>query len=91
MSMIKHFYHDQIAYAQDPWYDADPTDELYADGYNSRDSAALCAFMPNILDPDFEYRSKDKTDVQRTWARYGWEPPCKERQREIRLKLNRIE
>ena len=91
MGMIKQYYADQIVYGQDPWYDADPTDELYSDGYQRREAAALCAFMPNILDPDFDYRKSDKTDVQRTWERHGWKRPDPEKQAQMRLRLNRPE
>lgn len=31
-----------------------------------------------LLDPRFVYRNAARTDVQVTWARFGWTPPSKE-------------
>lgn len=29
----------------------------------------------SVLDPDFVYTEASKTDVQKTWKRFGWVPP----------------
>lgn len=45
---------------------------------------------PNLLNPEFEYVPHTKTDVQATWRRFGWEPPCPRRQQAMRAKLNKM-
>lgn len=34
------------------------------------------------------YTPAAATDVVKTWLRYGWQPPSRERQEEVRVKLN---
>lgn len=43
---------------------------------------------PNVLDPDFRYTTAARTDVSVTWAKYGWTPPNREKQRQEMLRLN---
>lgn len=43
-----------------------------------------------LLDPGFPYVHSSKTDVQKTWRRFGWVPPNPGAQERMKLKLNRI-
>lgn len=45
---------------------------------------------PSLLDPSFTYCHSTKTNVQNTWRRFGWTPPCRETQAQVRLQLNRL-
>lgn len=38
--------------------------------------------------PGFRYIPAAQTDVAQTWARYGWTPPDREKQRQEMLRLN---
>lgn len=42
----------------------------------------------HLLSADFQYTHSTKTDVAKTWARFGWTPPDRERQRQTMLRLN---
>jgi hypothetical protein len=33
----------------------------------------------NILDPAFKYTPSAATDVQATWAKFGWQPPVRKK------------
>lgn len=34
-----------------------------------------------LHDPRFDYTSAAKTDVQKTWRKYGWTPPSEQQNR----------
>jgi len=44
----------------------------------------------NILNPEFQYSPAARTDVTRVWTRHGWNPPDREHQRKMMLRLNPI-
>jgi hypothetical protein len=37
-------------------------------------------WIGTLLDPNFKYNPAAKTDVQRTWRKYGWIPPSELRE-----------
>jgi Xaa-Pro aminopeptidase len=43
-----------------------------------------------LLDLNFQYDHSTKTDVTRTWLRFGWTPPSRERQARIYALVNSI-
>ncbi len=43
---------------------------------------------PNILDVSYKYTHSSKTDVTKTWRRFGWAPPDRAKQRAIYSQLN---
>ena len=87
MGALKQHYFEQVSY---PWDDADSPDEMYDNTYQSRDSASLIAFMPRVYEHDFDYIAAERTDVQKTWRKHGWQEPNKDIQAYTRLALNRI-
>jgi phage terminase small subunit len=58
------------------------TDNEYYIGYNQamKDTKQIEQFInmseqtASLLNPDFEYNSALKTDVTRTWRKFGWKP-----------------
>jgi len=36
--------------------------------------ALQAPIAPSLLNPQWQYTPANKTDVQRTWARFGWKP-----------------